>query len=65
MLHMITQFAELGEGTLPLRDIIEAGLESGSEYFFVEQDELYGADPYDCLITSRDYLIDLGYKTWL
>ncbi|MGO1420585.1 sugar phosphate isomerase/epimerase family protein [Staphylococcus equorum] len=64
MLHMITQFAELGEGTLPLRDIIEAGLESGSEYFFVEQDEMYGADPYDCLITSRDHLIDLGYKTW-
>lgn len=62
MLHMITQFAELGEGTLPLKDIIEVGLESGSEYFFVEQDELYGADPYDCLVTSRDHLLELGYK---
>lgn len=64
MLHMITQFAELGEGTLPLKDIIEVGLESGSEYFFVEQDELYGADPYDCLVTSRDHLFELGYKHW-
>lgn len=64
MLHMITQFAELGEGTLPLKEIIEVGRESGSEYFFVEQDELYGADPYDCLITSRDHLLELGYKNW-
>lgn len=61
---MITQFAELGEGTLPLKEIIEVGRESGSEYFFVEQDELYGADSYDCLITSRDHLLELGYKNW-
>ncbi|WP_436853849.1 sugar phosphate isomerase/epimerase family protein [Staphylococcus caeli] len=64
MLHMITQFAELGAGTLPLKEIIEVGLESGSEFFFVEQDELYGADPYDCLITSREHLLTLGYKNW-
>lgn len=47
-----------------LKDIIEVGLESGSEYFFVEQDELYGADPYGCLVTSRDHLLELGYKRW-
>ena len=64
MLHMITQFAELGKGTLPLKDIIEIGRESGSEYFFVEQDELYGEDPYNCLTISRDHLYDLGYKSW-
>lgn len=64
MLHMITQFAELGQGTLPLKEIIEVGCESGSEYFFVEQDELYGADPYDCLTISRDHLNDLGYQSW-
>ncbi len=64
MLHMITQFAELGQGTLPLKEIIEVGRESGSEYFFVEQDELYGADPYDCLTISRDHLNDLGYQSW-
>ncbi|MGM7691360.1 hypothetical protein ACS65S_03225 [Staphylococcus saprophyticus] len=47
-----------------MKEIIEVGRESGSEYFFVEQDELYGADPYDCLITSRDHLLELGYKNW-
>ncbi|PTI76175.1 sugar phosphate isomerase/epimerase family protein [Staphylococcus succinus] len=64
MLHMITQFAELGQGTLPLKDIITSALNNGSEYFFVEQDELYGSDPYDCLTVSRDYLITSGYKSW-
>lgn len=64
MLHLITQFAEVGEGTLPIKEIIEIGLASGSEYFFVEQDELYGKDPYDCLITSRNNLIAMGYEDW-
>lgn len=64
MLHMVTEFAEVGEGTLPMKDIVETGLASGSEYFFVEQDELYGRDPYDCLITSRDNLINMGYEDW-
>lgn len=47
-----------------MKDIIETGLASGSEYFFVEQDELYGKDPYDCLVTSRDNLVDMGYEDW-
>ncbi|MCD8919490.1 sugar phosphate isomerase/epimerase family protein [Staphylococcus gallinarum] len=64
MLHMITQFAELGEGNLPLPQIIQAGFDSGSEYFFVEQDALYGKDAYDCLVTSRDYLLANGYRDW-
>lgn len=58
------QFAELGQGNLPLKDCIEAGLEGGAEYFLIEQDDSYGRDPFDCLKDSRDHLISLGYADW-
>lgn len=58
------QFAEVGEGNLPMQAIIDTGLACGSEYFLVEQDQQYGRDPFDCLITSRDNLIKLGYQDW-
>jgi sugar phosphate isomerase/epimerase len=58
------QFAEVGEGNLPMKEIIDTGLACGSEYFLIEQDDQYGRDPFDCLITSRDNLIKLGYEGW-
>ena len=58
------QFAELGQGNLPLKACIEAGLQSGAEYFLIEQDDSYGRDPFDCLKDSRDHLISLGYADW-
>ena len=58
------QFAEVGEGNLPMKEIIDTGLACGSEHFLVEQDNQYGRDPFDCLITSRDNLIALGYEGW-
>ena len=58
------QFAEVGEGSLPMKEIIETGLACGSEYFLIEQDDQYGRDPFDCLATSRDHLIQLGYADW-
>ena len=58
------QFAGVGEGNLAMKEIIDAGLACGSEYFLVEQDDTYGRDPFDCLITSRDNLIELGYQDW-
>jgi sugar phosphate isomerase/epimerase len=58
------EFAEVGEGNLDIPAIIEAGLESGAQYFLVEQDELYGRDPFDCLKTSADNLRKLGYADW-
>ena len=58
------QFAEVGEGNLPIRECIEAGLEGGSEYFLVEQDETYDKDPFESLRISRDNLISLGYGDW-
>lgn len=58
------QFAEVGEGNLPMKEIIDTGLACGSEYFLIEQDQQYGRDPFDCLATSRDNLIKLGYQDW-
>ena len=56
------QFAEVGEGTLDMGAIIEQSLSSGARYFFVEQDDLYGRDVFDCLKTSYDNIVKLGYE---
>ena len=58
------RFAELGAGSLPLKECIEAGLAGGAEYFLIEQDDSYGRDPFDCLRDSRAHLIELGYESW-
>ena len=60
----VIEFAEVGEGSLDMKAIIEAGLESGAQYFLVEQDQQYGRDPLDCLKTSADNLRKLGYEDW-
>lgn len=57
------QFAEVGEGTLDFRAIIDQALSTGVQYLFVEQDEFYGRDPFDCLATSRANLVALGYES--
>ncbi len=48
----LIEFAEVGEGNLDIKAIIEAGLESGAKHFLIEQDDTYGRDPFDCLETS-------------
>ena len=63
-MNNIVQFAEVGEGTLDIPACIEAGLNGGSEYFLVEQDLSYGRDPFDCLKTSHDNLVKMGYGDW-
>lgn len=60
----VIEFAEVGEGNLDIKGIIEASLKSGVQYFLVEQDELYGRDPFECLRISRDNLKKLGYADW-
>ncbi|MBN9733797.1 Sugar phosphate isomerase/epimerase [Pseudonocardia sp. Ae168_Ps1] len=57
----VVQFAEVGEGNLDWAEIIDQSLDSGAEYLFIEQDQQYGRDPYDCLRTSRENLVALGY----
>ncbi|TRZ40379.1 sugar phosphate isomerase/epimerase [Niallia circulans] len=55
------EFAELGQGNLDIKGIMEAGINSGVQYFLIEQDDTYGRDPFDCLRESGDYLKQLGY----
>jgi sugar phosphate isomerase/epimerase len=61
----VVQFAEVGEGNLDFKAIIDQSLTSGAKYLFIEQDNQYGRDPFDCLATSRDNLIALGYGNLL
>ncbi len=58
----VIEFAELGQGSMNFKPIIEKALETGVRYLLVEQDMLYGRDPFDCLADSRDHLLDLGYS---
>jgi sugar phosphate isomerase/epimerase len=60
----IIQFAEVGEGSLDIKGIMEAGAASGSKYFLVEQDDVYGKDPFDCLAISATNLRKLGFTDW-
>ncbi|HIU47674.1 MAG TPA: sugar phosphate isomerase/epimerase [Candidatus Fimadaptatus faecigallinarum] len=58
----VVQFAEIGEGSLDMPAIIEQSLKSGAKYFFIEQDDLYGRDVFDCLKTSYDNIVAMGYE---
>ncbi len=57
----LVQFAEVGEGNLDFRAIVDESVSIGAEYLLVEQDELYGRTPFECLQTSRDNLVALGF----
>jgi sugar phosphate isomerase/epimerase len=57
----VVQFAEVGEGTLDFPAIIRKAQDIGAEYLLVEQDEQYGRSPLDCLRTSHDNLIGMGF----
>ena len=62
--YNIVEFAEVGEGTLDMKRIIETGFECGSKFFLIEQDDCYGRDPFDSLKISGDNLRKLGYGDW-
>lgn len=49
-------FAEIGEGNMNYEDIIQAGRETGVEWFVVEQD-ICRRDPFESLEISFKYLI--------
>ena len=58
----LIEFAELGTGSLPLKEIIEESLSSGVRYLLVEQDDTYGVNPFESLKVSYDHLVELGYS---
>jgi sugar phosphate isomerase/epimerase len=57
----VVQFAEVGEGNLDFPSIIAASEEIGARYLLVEQDEHYGRTPLECLQTSHENLVALGF----
>lgn len=57
----VVQFAEVGEGNLDFSSIIDESVRIGAKYLLVEQDDLYGRTPLECLQTSYDNLVALGY----
>ncbi|MDR1001239.1 MAG: sugar phosphate isomerase/epimerase [Clostridiales bacterium] len=46
------RFAPIYEGNLDWASIFDAANKAGTEYAFVEQDDAYDADPFDCLKIS-------------
>lgn len=60
----LVEFAEIGEGSLPVKECMEAALAGGSEYFLIEQETTYGRDEFESLRISRDNLKKMGYESW-
>lgn len=58
----LVEYAEVGQGTLDFRAIVEQALVGGAEHLFVEQDLTYGRDPFESLAMSRAHLVRLGYE---
>lgn len=55
------QFAEVGQGNMNWPELLPAAEAAGAEFFFIEQDDTYGRDPFDCIADSRAYLASIGY----
>lgn len=59
------QFAEIGEGNLDMKAIIEASIEGGAWYLPIEQDQTYGKDPFECIKTSVENIKNMGFAKLL
>ncbi|WP_156252234.1 sugar phosphate isomerase/epimerase family protein [Pseudactinotalea terrae] len=55
------QFAEVGEGTLDMEQIVRTAVEIDAPHAFVEQDATYGVDEFDALALSHRHLVELGF----
>lgn len=56
------RFAPIGSGNLNWDAILAEADQAGVEYMFVEQDNCYGQDVFDCLESSYRFLHSKGYK---
>ena len=53
-----TRMAAVGKGNMNYPEIIKACRDAGVTHIFVEQDNTYGEDPFECLSQSYEYLKD-------
>lgn len=56
------RMAPVGYGNMNYPEIVKACRGAGVKYAYVEQDNCYGEDSFDCLKKSYDYLRSLGLK---
>ena len=56
------RFAPVGHGVMDFDAILAAAEKAGTKYAFVEQDDCFGEDPFDCLKKSYDFLASRGYR---
>lgn len=56
------RYAEIGEGNLNWPGIVQATLQGNVDFVFIEQDDCYGADPFECLATSYNNLKAMGLE---
>ena len=54
------RFTWVGNGILNFEEIAAALENTGTDYAFVEQDNCFGADPFECLKNSYNYLKSIG-----
>ncbi len=54
------RMAPVGRGNINFEKLAAICEKGGTEYIFVEQDNCYGEDPFDCLKESYEYLKSIG-----
>ena len=57
----ITQFAEIGTGSLDMPGIINACIETGVKYMPIEQDTSYNLSPYESIKISVENIRKIGF----
>ncbi len=63
--HGIVHYAPVGEGSLNFKEIIDNAVDIGVKYFFIEQDDTYGRDPYECAQSSYNHIVEIGFSDLL
>lgn len=56
------RFAEIGEGNLNWKAILEAASKGGVEWYLIEQDSCYDRDPFESLAISYNNLKEMGLR---
>lgn len=56
------EFRPFGHGSQNAKDVVEAGIDAGAQWFIIEQDQWYSRTPMEAAKMSIDTLYDLGLK---
>ena len=56
------EFRPFGHGSQNAKEVVEAGIDAGAQWFIIEQDQWYSRTPMEAAKMSIDTLYDLGLK---